>query len=225
MYLGNEIFYLGSLLPSAIYSLIKKYRQDYLYGNIMADTILAKRLLPRNKNSHSWEVAIELFESAQKDSEKAFCFGYMSHLAADTVAHGRYTAGLKNFKHAMLELRADRTIDSEYWYQAMTIAKRVQIRNDAFLEKSLERVIFSFKTNRRIFKGVVLLSGLNKDVLGAFYDRFPLRSRSNTQLKDLQKKSLDRIVDVLQNGSKSEVLKKDPIGQVNLGMMLKTFLT
>src|SRR3989337_2645566 len=92
-YLGNEIYYFGSILPAWVFNLLKRHRGDFLYGNIMADIILAKNLLPPEKNSHSWEVGFGLLEAAKKSSEKAFSFGYISHLAADTVAHGKYTNG------------------------------------------------------------------------------------------------------------------------------------
>lgn len=204
IYLGSEVFYLCSLLPASIYGLIKKYRQDYLYGNLMADMILGKKYLPVKKNSHSWDVALGLQESARTQSEKAFSLGYMSHLAADTVAHGLYTAGTRNLRHAMLELRADSTIDKSYWFQAVAIDGKVQARNDSFLEHSLERVIFSFKTNKRIFKTAVALSCLNRERT--------IRPERKLLIEGFYEESLDRITDVLRNGSRSEVIKKDPTG-------------
>jgi hypothetical protein len=212
IYLGSEIYYLGPLLPVWVFNLIKRYRGDYLYGNLMADIILAKNLLPIEKNSHSWEVAFGLLDSAKKSSEKAFSLGYISHLAADTVAHGIYTNG-KNIEHTFLELRADSLIDRKYWFKAIGIDRNIQYRNDRFLEESLERAIFSFKTNKRIFKGVLFLSGLNKEKLGDFIDRNLLNSVTKDDIKKLHEESLERIIDVLRNGNRSSVLKKDPIAR------------
>jgi hypothetical protein len=212
------------MLPTAVYGLIRKYRQDYLYGNIMADTILAKKYMPASRNSHNWDVAVELLESARKKSEKAFSLGYMSHLAADTVAHGSYTAGFKNLRHTLLEFRADSAIDSAYWFKAIAIGRKVRSRNDDFLEKSLDSVIFSFKTNNRIFKGVVALSLFNQEVFSGFFDRNFNGSQRKDHIDGLQRESLDRIVDVLQNGVRSEVLKKDPIGKVRRSRVLKSFI-
>lgn len=204
---------------------MRKYRQDFLYGNIMADTILAKKYMSRSKNCHSWDVAVSLHESAATDSERAFSLGYMSHLAADTVAHGIYTAGSRNIGHAFLEFKADSLIDRGYWFEAVAIRKRVQRRNDEFLERSLERVIFSFKTNRRIFKGVVALAGLNTGGLGTFQDRGIISSVERDELGVLHEESLDRMVDVLKNGSRSEVLRESPIASVKRGRVLKAFLS
>lgn len=209
IYLGTEVFYLGSILPAGIYSLIRRYRGDFLYGNLMADMILAKRYLTGRKNPHSWDTAMSLLESAETEPEKAFSYGYMSHLAADTVAHGSYTYKSRNLRHALLELKADSIIERRYWYEAITIKRKIQRRNDAFLERSLERVIFSFKTNRRLFKGWVVISGLNQERL-----RSPVILPLRHEITSLHEESLDRIIDVLQNGEHSEVLRKDPIGNI-----------
>ncbi|HYA11685.1 MAG TPA: zinc dependent phospholipase C family protein [Thermodesulfovibrionales bacterium] len=212
VYLGSEMYYLGSVLPVWVFNLLKKYRGDYLYGNLMADIILAKNLLPLEKNSHSWEVGFSLLESSRKSSEKAFSLGYISHLAADTVAHGIYTRR-KNIEHTVIELRADSLIDRKYWVQARGIDRVIQYRNDRFLEKSLDRVFFSFKTNKRIFRGMLFLSGLNKQKFGEFIDRNLLIPFKKEDIMKLHEESLDRIVDVLRNGDRSAVLKKNPIAR------------
>lgn len=212
VYLGSEIYYFGSILPVWVLNLLKRYRGDYLYGNLMADIILAKNLLPLEKNSHSWEVAFSLLESAKKSSEKAFSLGYISHLAADTVAHSIYTRR-KNIEHTFIELRADSLIDRKYWVQARGIDRVIQYRNDRFLESSLERVFFSFKTNKRIFRGMLFLSGLNKEKFGNFIDRNLLIPVTKDDIKKLHEESLDSIVDVLRKGDRSAVLKKNPIAK------------
>ncbi len=209
-YLGNEIYYFGALLPAWLLNLLKRYRGDFLYGNIMADIILAKNLLPLEKNSHSWEVGFGLLESAKKSSEKAFSFGYISHLAADTVAHSIYTRR-KNIRHTFIELRSDSLIHKKYWVQAVGIDRVIQHRNDKFLEQSLERAVFSFKTNKRIFKGILFLSGFNKKGFGEFIDRNLLMPVKREEIKKLHAESLDSIVDVLRYGDRSVVLKKNPI--------------
>ncbi|HBG93548.1 MAG: hypothetical protein A2X54_04915 [Nitrospirae bacterium GWF2_44_13] len=214
VYLGSEIYYLGSLLPAGIYALIKKYKSDFLYGNLMADIIFGKKYLPDEKSSHSWDVALGLFDAAKTQQQKAFVYGYMSHLAADTVAHEMLTAGKKNVGHAFLELKADSIVDKKYWVQAVTIDKKVQRRNDTFLVGSLDTAIFSFKTNKRILKSAVLISGIHQKSVSSFIDRniiiAPVYKREN--IKRLQAKSLDRMVDLLQNGADSAVLKKSPLG-------------
>ena len=202
IYLGTEVFLSGaSALPGMAYSVIKKFRQDYLYGNIMADIIFAKKYLPKEKNPHNWDVAFGLLEDARGEPETAFALGYLSHLAADTVAHSRLTGGKRNLSHTYAELRAESLIDRHYWLMAMSIDRKVQRRGDIMLERSLESPLFSFKTNKRIFKGIVLVSGLGR-----------VNNRQAAGIEELHEESLFRIVDVLEKGRRSRVVKIDPMG-------------
>ncbi len=213
VYLGNEIFSLASFLPAGVYALIRKYRHDFLYGNLMADIIIGKKFLPEDKNPHSWEVGLSLLDSARTQQQKAFVYGYMGHLAADTVAHGSFTNTKRNIAHTLVELRADSMIDRKYWIQAITIDRKVQTRNDLFLERSLESAFFSFKTNKRIFRGMLLLSCFNKERFGNFIQRNAVDPTALTRknIQRLQIESIDRMVDVLCNGRDSEVVNKSPM--------------
>lgn len=212
-YLGSEILSLGSFIPAGIYSILRKYRHDFLYGNLMADIIIGKKYLPEDKNSHSWDVALNLFDSAKTRQQKAFVYGYLSHLAADTVAHGKFTGNRKNIGHTLIELKADSIIDKRYWIQAITINKSVQQRNDVFLERSLERAIFSFKTNKRIFKGMLFLSCFNQKRVGDLIERNlkGFMSPSNNYIQSLHDESIKRIIDVLRNGRDSKVFEDSPL--------------
>ena len=46
MYLGSEVIALAPAIPAAVYALIRRYKCDFLYGNIMADSVLGKKHLP-----------------------------------------------------------------------------------------------------------------------------------------------------------------------------------
>jgi len=218
MYLGNELYSLGSLLPASLFEIIRRYRKDFLYGNLMADTIIGKKYLPENKNSHSWDVAFDLLKATETKQQKAFVYGYMSHLAADTVAHNIYVVDKKNIGHTLMELKADCIVDKKYWLQAIEIDRKIQSRNDLFLENSLERFIFSFKTNKRILKGMVFLSVFNRERISDFIDRnlitsLPMRDT----IEKLQQESIDKILDLFQNWENSGVVKINPNGNIRRG--------
>lgn len=202
MYLGNEIFSYAPLIPAGIYSLIKKYRQDFLYGNLMADTIIGKKYLPDSKSSHSWNVGIRLFCQAKTWPEKAFTYGFLSHLAADTVAHEILTENLANAGHTWAELKADSVINKNFWVQSVMFSRAVQRRNDQFLSDSLDRFIFSFKTNKRIYKGMVFFSFLNKK---------RRRGVDREFLSHLHVVSLMRMLDLLRNGTDAQVMNRSPL--------------
>ncbi|MDI6801962.1 MAG: zinc dependent phospholipase C family protein [Thermodesulfovibrionales bacterium] len=201
-FLANEIYTLTPLIPAGIMTLLRKYRQDFLYGNLMADMILGKKYLPDDKSSHSWEMGLKLFDQAERDSEKAFVYGYQCHLAADTVAHEMLTEDRRNMGHAWLEMKADSIINKVYWLESVTISKTVQKRNDRFLEDSLDRFIFSFNTNKRIYKSMVFLSFLNKK---------RKRGVDKKLICDLHDESIAGMLDLLQNGENADVLNKSPL--------------
>lgn len=212
VYLGSEIYPLGSLLPAAVYALIRKHRHDFLYGNLMADLIIGKKFLPEDRNPHSWDMALTLLDAAGTGQEKAFSFGYLSHLAADTVAHGKLANLRGNIGHTLVEVRADSLIGKQYWIQAVRIDRKVQKRNDLFLERTIENTIFSFRTNKRIFKGMLLLSGFNQERVGKIIQRNPLSPHFTQQeIRQLHIESLGRIVDVLRNGTASAVIRENPM--------------
>jgi len=227
IYLGNELYSLSALLPAGMYEIIRRYKKDFLYGTLMADIILGKKFLPENKNSHSWDVAFDLLKAASTQQQKAFVYGYMSHLASDTVAHNTYIVNKRNFGHSILEMKADSIIDKKYWYQAIGIDKKIQIRNDLFLEKTLERFIFSFKTNKRILRGMVFVSVFCQEKINDFIDKNLITSLPVREtIENLHEESLDKIVDLFQKWEKSDVVKKSPNGIGHQSrLMKKEFMT
>jgi hypothetical protein len=118
------------------------------------------------------------------------------------VAHETLTDDLGNMEHTWTELKADSIIDKTYWLQTIMISKSVRKRSDLLLENSLDSYIFSFKTNKRIYKSMVFLMFLNKK----------RRSGVDRQLiHDLHEESIARMLDLLQNGTASAVLHKNPL--------------
>lgn len=220
VYLGTEVFYFASLLPAGLYSLLKRHRQDFLYGNIMADTVLAKKYMPQEDHSHNWNSAFDLQREAETESEFAFALGYSSHLAADTVAHGDFTSGTKNMTHALMEAWVDRSLGGKYWFSALSIRPSVQKRNDSFLESvSPESVFFRHSTNRRLFKSYVALSGLNSKL-----DRPSSAiglSEEHPEIDSLLVESRKRMLDVMRNGYSSDVVCMDPIADLKPSPLMK----
>jgi len=202
MYLGNELLSFSPLLPAGILALLKKHKQDFLYGNIMADMILGKKYLPEDKSSHSWDVGLNLLDQAKTWPERAFAYGYLAHLAADTVAHETLTEDLGNMGHTWTELKADSIIDKSYWLQTVMISRAVRKRSDLLLENSLDSYIFSFKTNKRIYKSMVFLMFLNKK---------RRRGVDRALIHELHEESISRMLDLLQHGTASTVLHKSPL--------------
>ena len=62
IYLGNEILALGSLIPAGVLEIIRRYRKDFIYGNIMADIVVGKKYLPALsfKSPSSWAIHVQI---------------------------------------------------------------------------------------------------------------------------------------------------------------------
>jgi len=168
----------------------------------MADIILGKKHLPDDKSSHSWSVGLKLLSQAKTWPERAFSYGYLAHLAADTVAHETLTDEMGNMGHTWVEMKADSLIDKTYWLQTVMISKTVRKRSDLLLENSLDRYIFSFKTNKRIYKSMVFLSLLNTK---------KTRGVDKEVIRELHDESISRMLDLLQHGTDSHILNKSPL--------------
>lgn len=219
IYLGNELYAIGSLLPAGIWEIIRRYKKDFIYGNFMADIIIGKTYLPSQKNSHNWDVVFDMFRSVRTAQQKAFVYGYMSHLAADTVAHHDYIADKKNIGHTVFEMKADSIIDKKYWLQAIAIEKKIQVRNDRLLEDTLDRFMFSFKTNKRIFKGMLLFSVFNQRRISDFIDdNFITSLPANATIEYLHRESLNNMIDVLRHRERSDIVNINPVGMNGVRM-------
>jgi hypothetical protein len=229
VYLGNQVLNLGiSVVPAGIYTLINKFRGDFLYGNLSADIILGKRLHGLKKNSHSWGIAWRLLEAAKTDPQRALAYGYLTHLSADTVVHNLKKTSLPftqlerklrhrlltGFTHSLLEVKSDSIVDKKYRRMLKGLDKIMQKKNDIFLENILESVFFSFKTNKRIFKGLLLLSRVPNysPVSNFIHKRFP-HEIPVVDIYNFQQESLKRMLELLKNGENSKVLKEHPLGR------------
>jgi hypothetical protein len=213
VYLGNQVLELGaSLVPAGIYSILRKYKGDFLYGNLSADIILGRRFQVLHKNSHNWDIAWRLLEVARSEREKSFAYGYLTHLCADAVVHNLKGSGMP-FIHSVLEVKADSIVDKKHRRTLKRLDKLMQRRNDRLLENMIESVFFSFKTNKRIFKGVLFLSRFPNysPVSRVIHRSFPYEVPV-PDIHEFQQQSLENIFELLQNGEKSEVLKEHPLG-------------
>lgn len=219
IFIGNEILSLSPLLSPAVYAAIKKYREDFLYGNIIADLVIGKKYLPADKNVHGWDFGFNLLDSARNSQQKAFVYGYLAHLAADTVAHEFLTNEKKNIAHTLYELKADSLLHKKYWLQAVTIKKNVQRRNDEFLGNSISRLFLSYRTFKRIFKGITFFSLFTTEGLTSMNNLIykyngAVTAPDDSWIKSLRQQSLIRAIDILNNGRFSSIVEKNPSGML-----------
>ncbi len=218
--LGTSLLDQLSLLPSAVAVLLSRHTRSYLFGNIAADVVFAKRLSRVKQFCHHWSTGFGLLDRAVSDNDRAFAYGYLSHLAADTVAHGKYvprqillSGNRINSGHLYWELRADATVSKEVWAKLDDVIDDDHHAHHGAMSLHLTDTFLSYKLNRILFKRINNFSsrpmfryGMN--VLSDF-SRWELSPKLITGYHG---ECIDRMVSVLTEGKGSAMLKEDPNG-------------
>ena len=165
IYLGETV--LGNLgrLPGGVAELLRSFPYDFLYGNIAADSSLAKRYAPVGRHCHYWHVGQEIYDLADEAALRAFGWGYLCHLAADTVAHNYFvprqlvlTSSTASWGHSYWESRVEVHLGDAYARRARDVILLDHRQADAHLDRIISPTIFSVRTNRRLFRGMVHLT-------------------------------------------------------------------
>lgn len=210
-----------ALLPDPMRLLLSAHPNDYLYGCISADITLGKKYTHYLRHCHSWRMGIKILEHATTDHQRACAYGYLSHLAADTVAHSYFvpyklirTYNTVLLKHTYWEMRFEAHVAPEIWPLARSIGRKDFSENDKLLRSILANTIFSFATNKRLFNSLLLLNRLQQ------YQKV-LRSLARTSKwaisPDDQEEYLDMTskatLSLLQDPGNSPYRNADPTGE------------
>ncbi len=213
------------MLPAGLAALIAKHRRYFLFGNVATDTVFAKKLSKIKQVCHHWSTGFALLDSARTDAGRVFAYGYLAHLAADTVAHNKFlprqmavSRSTISFGHFYWEMRADTHIDRHHWQRLRSTLRGKYAEPHALLKDHLRQTMLSFRTNQVIFKRVNLLAserGWRRSV--DFWSRLSRFALDPKVMADYRTESLERIIDVFSMGRASVVLHEDPNGNAALG--------
>lgn len=212
------------LLPTALAGLLKAHPFEFLYGSIAADTSFAKRYAKVGRHCHHWPVADDILDRARDDALRAFGYGYLSHLAADVVAHNHFVPhqlaiswASSGAGHAYWEARFESELGEQWSRRAREVILLDHAQADEHLDRILSPTIFSTSTNRRIFRSMVHASDLSpyQRVLSlmASNSRWPLRGAAVSAHLD---RAFDHIVDLLVSGERAVARQADPSGEAAL---------
>jgi hypothetical protein len=219
--LGSTVLKNLHTLKPALAALLGAYPLDFLYGCIAADITLGKKFTHYLQHCHRWPVGFKLLHSAQSERQKACAYGYLSHLAADTVAHNYFVPYkiMRSFstltmKHTYWEVRFESFIDKEIWEIGKKVSLEHYKTNDELLRKVLSNTIFSFGTNKRIFNSILLLSRLEKwQAMLRTVSASSSYTLEDTDRQEYTALCEEAVFDFLNNGEKSRYYLADPTGE------------
>jgi Zinc dependent phospholipase C len=209
------------LLPAGMAALLKAFPYDFLYGSIAADTSFAKRYARVGRHCHNWNVAYDILDRARDDSLRAFSYGYLAHLSADVIAHNHFvphqlaiTTSSSGAGHSYWESRFETATGDQWARRAREVILLDHQRADEHLDRILSPTIFSTRTNRRIFRGMVTVTDLGSwqrlMAVAAERSRYPLRDATVAAHLD---RAFDYVVDFLVRGEQSAPRRFDPSGE------------
>jgi hypothetical protein len=200
---------------------------SYLYGCIGADITLAKQYTRRlQAHCHSWPVAWQLLDAAESESERAFAYGYLTHLAADVFSHNHFiptqlivSFGTRALRHLYWEARFDSLQDIEYRDVLHRLRRQRFPECEGLLKRVVARTIIPFQTGKQIFDSVLAFHDwdnwhrvMHQVALRSRYDLPPsLVARYNAVC-------LHHAEDVLRQGSTARCQAADPSGRETLTM-------
>jgi hypothetical protein len=220
VFLGEAVMRSVSLLPPNIAALLTAFPYDFLYGSIAADTSIAKKYAAAGRHCHSWAVGLDVLDAAKDEPSRAFALGYLSHLAADAVAHNYFvpmqlaiTSSTSSLGHSYWESRFDTHLGPEPSRKARELILIDHSSSDALLDRVLSPTIFSTPTNRRIFRGMVVVA--DSESWQRIFQLMTENSRWDLEDDAVERyidRSFDFIIDFLRRVDASEPYKLDPSG-------------
>ncbi|MBJ6723219.1 zinc dependent phospholipase C family protein [Geomesophilobacter sediminis] len=216
----NVLANLEQLQPT-VASIIGAHPYDFLYGTIAADITLGKKFTHYLLHCHRWRMGHKILEKAGNEAEQACAYGYLSHLAADCIAHNYYVPFkiMRSFssltlKHTYWEMRFETYVPKEVWETGEKVCKEHFSENDLLLRKVLSDTIFSFTTNKRIFNSILLVSRLEKwqALMQTVTEnsRFPLDDDDREEYMQLAQEA---VFDYLNFDQNSRFYSADPTGE------------
>jgi hypothetical protein len=225
--IGQAVLSAADLLPPALAALLRRHPASFLYGSVAADISFAKKYAQVGRHSHHWHVGEEILAEADSEELQAVGYGYLAHLAADTIAHNVYvprrlllTPTTQAVGHTYWEHRMDMQLGERFLGSArQVVLHHDHAAADELFDRVLSRTLFSFRTNRRLFRGMVAFQ--DDERWKQLFQEVLRRSRFDLPigLRDLYiRLAFDYVMERLGEGEGARARGLDPIGEERLRM-------
>lgn len=210
---------LGMIAP-AIRTIIAGREEWFVYGSVAADIVVGKKFAGEHDHCHNWRVGQLVLKAAKTDRERAAAYGYLSHLAADVVAHNYYIPYkiIKNYRarllsHTYWEMCFDMHVRQGVWEKMTRMITGDFSPFDHLLENVLKRALFSFKTSKTIFSSILALQRFKQfRRTFAVYARKSKFKLDTDDITHYMRLALQSSFELLVNPKNAQCLKGDPTG-------------
>lgn len=207
--------------------LLSTYASEFLYGSLAADIIVGKNLAQYATHCHNWMIGFSVLDRARSDAQRAFSYGFLSHLSVDTIAHNYYVPyktvqgfGARATGHAYWELRYDQRLDPELWKLARHVSQARYREHDEHLAECLaDSYVIPFSISKQMFGSLLLAARLKKwqklsEVIAGERDQ----TLYDEEVRECHKLAVGQILSMLKDGREAECTRADPTGGRNLHM-------
>ena len=224
---------LANLAPAqgAIRDLLYVHANEFLYGSLAADIVVGKNMARFVHHCHNWRVGFNVLSEAREGPQKAFAWGFLAHLAADTVAHNYYVPWklVSSFNklrtgHAYWELRYDQRLDPDLSRLARQVAGKATRLHDQFLRHALPHAsVLPFQVSRRLFGSLVLSAKVSRfqQMSRLAFARERHLTLEDDLVAETNELAVRAIMGLLVDGKRCEAATADATGGRNLHMALK----
>ncbi len=218
---GSEMLNDLTILGLSLQQLLRCHRLEYLYGCVGADITQAKKYTrAQQAHCHSWPVGWALLQRAETDAQRAFAYGYLTHLAGDVYSHNHYVPTqlivsfqTRTLRHIYWEARFDSLQHSVHRNIIGELRSHRFPHCDALVREVVSRTLFSFRTDKSIFNGFIAVHDL--DQWHRVMQRLSTRSRYPLPPEVVTRYNAachGNISDVLLHGKRANCQAADPTG-------------
>lgn len=212
-----------SILPASVAHTIATHKDAFKYGALSADIFIGKGSTVVPGHSHNWETGLTLLQNVQSPKLRSYAYGYLSHLAADVVAHNNYVPSLMSgaptsgkFGHVYIEAQADRMVR----WNSNSVRGLFKISctdHDCELLAATNKNKSGFAIRKQVFRSSVALCGGYpwKTSLKLIHHTMP-GAADRKYLGSMIDASVRSVVNILSKQDKSAVIGVDPIGATAL---------
>jgi len=214
----------ATALHPIVAAVIQAHPLEYLYGSLAADFFVGKGQKSKTGHSHNWETGFRFLHEAGDEQEASYAYGFLSHLAADVVAHNYFVPNLvhrastwKRMGHLYWEAGADYCVGPMYTKLAREVLTMDHLGCDEMLKSAVGKRRNALKTRRRIYtQSVKFTDYLYKSSAPSLLER-GFRFRISAEYLSFTLGLSYRLVrDLLTRPNTSPCLSFDPIGARNL---------